>query len=107
MNRICQDRNFIDKVVSRYHELRQSTLSDAHIQGLLASYREELGDAVDRNFKVWGYSFQEDLLVEDGSSTSRNIRSYEQALTQLETIIHDRLAYLDQNIEVLYDNCVN
>lgn len=107
MNRICQDRNFIDQVVSRYHELRKTTLSEAHIQELITSYREELGDAVDRNFKVWGYSFQEDLLAEDGSETSRNIRSYEQALTQLETTIQKRLAYLDQNIETLYDYCLN
>ena len=107
MNRICQDRNFIDQVIARYHQLRQSTLSDAHIQELMTSYQEELGDAVDRNFKVWGYSFQEDLLAEDGSETSRNIRSYEQALTQLETTIQKRLAYLDQNIETLYDYCLN
>ena len=73
----------------------------------MTSYQEELGDAVDRNFKVWGYSFQEDLLAEDGSETSRNIRSYEQALTQLETTIQKRLAYLDQNIETLYDYCLN
>ena len=81
-------------------------MSDTHIQELMTSYREQLGDAVDRNFKVWGYSFQEDLLVEDGSGTSRNIRSYEQALTQLETTIHKRLAYLDQNIEALYNYCI-
>ena len=107
INRVCQDRNFIDKVVSRYHQLRQSTLSDAHIQELMTSYREQLGDAAFRNFKVWGYSFRENLLVEGDSGTDRNIRSYEQALTQLETTIRKRLAYLDQNLEALYDYCLN
>ena len=47
------------------------------------------------------------MLVEGDSGTDRNIRSYEQALTQLETTIRKRLAYLDQNMEALYDYCLN
>ncbi|MGM9566579.1 MAG: CotH kinase family protein [Clostridia bacterium] len=107
MDRICQDRNFIDKVVGRYRQLRESTLSEAHIQELLASYQRELGAAVDRNFKIWGYSFTETLLALDDFGNSRDILSYEQAIAQLETSIHNRLSYLDDNIDRLYDYCID
>lgn len=108
LSRVCQDRAFIDKVVARYRQLRESTLSEAHIQALLASYQRELGAAVDRNFQIWGYSFAENLLVaEIGNESLRNVRSYEQAVAQLETTIHARLSYLDSNIELLYDYCID
>ena len=81
-------------------QLRKTTLSDEHIADKIASYQEELGDAVDRNFKVWGYSFNEVLLsgtTKEG--TSRDIRSYEEAMKQLTDTIRERLAYLDKELE--------
>lgn len=106
MNRICQDERFIGEVIKRYRELRETILSEKYIEELLVSYQEELGDAVERNFKIWGYSFRESLLIgknQDGSS--RNLASYEAAVTQLKTTIHNRLSYLDANIEKLYAYC--
>lgn len=96
-NRIWEDEDFQAKVKKRYQELRATTLSEEHILGLIASYQSELGSAVDRNFAIWGYSFEENLLAgkkEDGSS--RDVTSYDAAMTQLKTTIHDRLAYLDK-----------
>ena len=108
-NRLAQDRNFIDKVVARYRELRKSTLSEEHIFRQLAKYEEELGDAVDRNFKVWGYSFKENLLIgKKPDGTSRDIRSYEEAVKQLKTTIRKRLAFMDEHIdEELYEDRVD
>lgn len=106
INRICQDKRFVTEVIERYRELRKTVLSEKHIEDLLASYQKELGDAVERNFKIWGYSFKENLLIgknEDGSS--RDLVSYEEAVTQLKTTIHDRLSYLDANIEKLNEYC--
>lgn len=105
MDRLCQDRNFIDKVAARYRSLRQSTLSDEHIHRLLASYQDELGGAIERNFKVWAFSFSENLLTGTANGRSRDIRSYEEAVTQLAGTIEKRLAYLDDNIELLYEYC--
>lgn len=99
INRLWQDENFRDRVCERYAELRKTTLSDEHIAEKIATYQEELGAAVDRNFKVWGYSFHESLLAgtrKDG--TLRDISSYEEAMKQLTDTIRERLAYLDKEL---------
>lgn len=106
MNRVCQDRKFIERVISRYKDLRKNTLSEEHIFQKIEAYKEELGNAVERNFKVWEYSFEENLLIgknKDGSS--RDIKSYEEAVEQLKTTIHKRLLFLDEHIEDLYGYC--
>ena len=98
-DRLWQDENFREHVCERYGQLRKTTLSDEHIAEKIASYQEELGDAVDRNFKVWGYSFDENLLVGTGKDgTSRDIGSYEEAMKQLTDTIRERLAYLDKEL---------
>lgn len=97
--RLWQDEAFRDRVRERYVQLRKTTLSDEHIAEKIASYQEELGEAVDRNFKVWGYSFKESLLAgTTKEGTSRNIRSYEEAMKQLTDTIRERLAYLDKEL---------
>ena len=97
--RLWQDENFRDRVCERYRQLRETTLADEHIAEKIASYQEELGEAVDRNFKVWGYSFNEALLAgTTKEGTSRDIRSYEEAMKQLTDTIRERLAYLDKEL---------
>ena len=97
--RLWQDEAFRERVCERYVQLRKTTLSDEHIAEKIASYQEELGEAVDRNFKVWGYSFKENLLAGTSKEgTSRNIRSYEEAMKQLTDTIRKRLAYLDKEL---------
>lgn len=98
-DRLWQDEAFREQVCERYAELRKTTLSDEHIAEKIASYQAELGAAVDRNFKVWGYSFDETLLAgTTKEGTSREIRSYEAAMEQLTDTIRERLAYLDEEL---------
>lgn len=97
--RLWQDEAFRERVCERYVQLRKTTLSDEHIAEKIASYQAELGEAVDRNFKVWGYSFKENLLVGTSKEgTSRDIGSYEEAMKQLTDTIRERLAYLDKEL---------
>lgn len=97
--RLWQDEAFRERVCERYVQLRKTTLSDEHIAEKIASYQEELGEAVDRNFKVWGYSFKENLLVGTSKEgASRDIGSYEEAMKQLTDTIRERLAYLDKEL---------
>ena len=97
--RLWQDKTFRKCVCERYGQLRKTTLSDEYIYDKIASYQEELGDAVDRNFKVWGYSFDETLLAgTTKEGTSRDIGSYEEAVKQLTDTIRERLAYLDKEL---------
>jgi len=51
------------------------------------------------SFKVWGYSFKENLLTGTSKEgTSRDIGSYEEAMKQLTDTIRERLAYLDKEL---------
>ena len=105
-SRLLQDRAFVDKVVERYWELREGTLSEEYLYQRIDAYVEELGEAKERNFAVWGYTFYSYLLAEiDGSS--RNITSYEEGIEQLKGSIHTRLTFLDEHITDLYQGCVN
>lgn len=104
LDRVTRDPVFIDRVVERYRQLRETTLSQEHIDALLSSYQDQLGAAIDRNFQIWGSSFTEHLLVgtrADGST--RDITSYEEALDQLNTMIQKRLEFLDGHFTDLYD----
>ena len=58
-----------------------------------------LGDAIDRNYQVWSYSFQPeyDML----KPTARNPRDYGEAIAQLKAFFHKRLAWMDENIDTL------
>lgn len=102
--RLVQDRNFVDLIMKRYKDLREDILTEDYIYGLIDSYQKELGDAVDRNFSIWGYTFEIDLLNPDERG---EIRSYNAAIAQLEDTIKARFAYLDEHMADLYDNCIN
>ena len=106
-DRLLQDRAFVDQVVARYRELRREQWSDERILGLIDGYVEQLGDAVDRNFAVWGYTFEENLLSKDQAGNSRDPKSFEEAIAMLKDCILARTAFLDENIEQLYTHCIN
>ena len=97
--RLWQDPSFRESVCRRYQELRESTLSEEHIFARIAAYEQELEGAAERNFVVWGYSFEESLLVGSGpDGGSRNLNSYEEAKEQLKNTIRERLKFLDAEL---------
>ena len=102
-SRLLEDRSFVEKVVSRYGKLREGVLSQEHIYERIAAYQAELGDAVGRNFAVWGYSFGLNLLTGE----NRDLESYEEAMEQLYTALDLRFEFLDSHMKDLYANCVN
>ena len=98
-DRLLQDRAFVERIVQRYEELRNGSLSDEHIQEVLDGGRALLGDAVERNYTLWGYSFADE--------TSQDPHNYEEAIAQLEDVIQRRLTFLDENITTLASGCIN
>ena len=98
---LIRDRAFVDRIVARYRDLRKTTYDTAHIFQILDSTTELLGDAVERNFKIWGYTFNMNLLV----GSKRNPRSYEKALEQFRETLTTRIEFLDEHITDLYDYC--
>lgn len=102
-NRLLQDRLFVDKVVKRYHELRQGVLSTEQLHQNIDDYQVELDGAIERNFAIWGYSFEKNLLSGEG----RDLKDYESAILQLKQAISRRLDYLDHHLADLYEDCID
>lgn len=97
---LLKNERFVGQVIKRYRELRKTYLSETYLQNYVDETVAYLGDAVDRNFTVWGYTFapENGLLVPE----DRNIESYEEAIAQVKSFIHKRGAWLDQHIELLW-----
>ena len=57
-----------------------------------------LGPAIDRNFEVWGYTFEEYLPLQP---ESRNPDSFEDAVEDMKDFIRERGAWMDEYIEVV------
>ncbi len=105
---LFKDPHFVDRVVKRYHHLRKTCLNEDYLMQYIDDTIAYLGPAVERNFEVWGYTFQPehngvscDLLT----PAERNPRSYAQAVQQLKDCISKRLAYMDESIDQLYALC--
>ena len=96
---LCKDEAFMEKVITRYHQLRKGILSEEAVESYIAGVQSYLGPAIERNFGKWGYSFlpEKDLLYED----ERKIGSYEAAVEQYETRLVRRMRWMDEHIEDL------
>ena len=91
------DEDFTERIVKRYWQHRSTVLSEEYLDRYVDEVVAYLGPAIDRNFQIWGYTFEEeaDQLI----PTERNFRSYEDAVAQLKTFLKDRGAWLDENID--------
>lgn len=97
---LLRDDAFVDKVISRYRQLRQGLLSQRYLLGYVDDVVDYLGDAIDRNYDVWDLAFQpEHLTYRDKlAPDKRNVRSYEEAIEQLKDFIVTRGDWLDEHI---------
>ena len=96
---LMKDENFTNLIIQRYHELRKTYLSEEYLYGYIDGCIEYLGDAVERNFDRWGYTFypEHDSLV----PSERNSRSYGEAVEDMKEFIKARGEWMDENIETL------
>ena len=99
---LFKDKEFTDRVIERYYELRETVFSEEYLFGFIDDTVFYLGDAVERNYDKWGYTFSEeyDLL----HPHERNPRSYIDAVSQIKTFLTRRLEFMDENIEALRGN---
>lgn len=100
---LTKDEKFTDAVIERYRELRQDVLSDERLCASIDDTVTYLGDAVDRNWEVWGYTFDPAQVHEGGkvAPDERNPATYEEAVDQVKTFVRGRGAWLDAHIEDL------
>lgn len=97
---LIKDPKFVKKIVKRYEELRKTYLNDEYIQDYIDDVLEYIAPAVERNFEIWGYTFDESFI--ELKPIERNYRSYEDAVYQYKTYLKERGIWLDNNIETLY-----
>lgn len=98
-NMLIKDEDFVEEIIDRYRELRKGVLSEEYLYSYIDSVQAYLGDAVQRNYKVWGYTFGEDYDV--FYPKNRNPRNYQQAVDYYKKMIHERGEWMDSNIESL------
>lgn len=95
---LTKNDEFTHRIIQRYRDLRKTVLSDEYLEQYIDDTLDYLGDAVDRNFERWGYSFDNDELL---TPKERNLHSHEAAVAQLKSFIKERAEFLDENIDVL------
>lgn len=96
---LMKDEKFTNRIINRYHYLRRHYLNEKYLLDYIDDIIDYLGDAVDRNYSVWGYSFSEEHDILEPKD--RNIRNYDKAIEQLKNHIIERGRFLDQNIETI------
>lgn len=94
---LLKDRDFTDRIVKRYKELRKTYLSEEYLDGYIDDVRAYLGDAVQRNYERWKYTFGNDFKLLEPAD--RNPHSYKEAIDDMKNFISVRGKNMDNNIE--------
>ena len=112
---LMQDEDFVERVISRYRQLRRSILSEERLLSYEKEIEEWLGSAVDRNFEVWGYTFDPEQLstrerqrpdpITGETLREANPSSYEEAVEWMMEYIVDRGEWMDEHIDSLRQYC--
>jgi len=74
-DRLMMCPHFTDSVIRRWNDLRRYTLSEERLINYKQDVEDWLGSAIDRNFEVWGYSFD----PANVSRLARRLVTYEEA----------------------------
>lgn len=101
---LCKDDVFVQRVIERYRQLRETWLNEAYLEEYIDQVIDYLGPAIDRNFEKWGYTFEDDSLLDPAS---RNLHSYDAAVEQLKRFIRERGRWMDENIDSLLQYCAD
>lgn len=113
--KLMQDEDFVEQVISRYRHLRRGILSEERLLAYEKEIEAWLGSAVDRNFSVWGWTFDPEQLSSRerqrpdpaAGETLReaNPANYEEAVEWMMDYIVDRGRWMDTHIDSLRQYC--
>lgn len=114
-SQLMKSERFVKKVIRRYQKLRKGVLSDSYLTDYIGETERWLGSGVERNFKVWGYSFDYNNLAKNtrrnpdigGERTLADVNptSYQAANEMMVRYLTKRSQWLDENIESLLQYC--
>ena len=100
---LFKNEDFVRAYIHQYHQLKKTWLSQEYWLNYVDETVAYLGDAIDRNFEVWGYTFElEEGLLEP---SSRNAHSYEEAIADLKSAIVQRSEMMDRYVETTPQFC--
>ena len=105
-NMLFRNRNFVERVISRYRDLRKTILSEEYLRQYIDGTVAFLGSAVDRNSARWAEYIASDPLL-DTDHTGRNPHSQKEAVEMLEDNLFSRLNWMDENIDHLLQFCAD
>ena len=95
---LMKDEDFTERLIFRYHELRQGILREESLDAYIDQTLDFLAPALARNDARWGdVSQQANLLM----PKDRNLTSRTAAVGQLKGYLHNRGDWLDEHIETL------
>ena len=88
---------FQERLVQRWTELRSTTFADEAIMARVHDYQVTIGDVAYENFEVW--PMDEINFTWDDTNWLCPVASYDEEMANIEDWIHQRLAWMDANIE--------
>lgn len=95
---LIRDPEFVDAIIRRYKNLRKSYLSEKYLYKYIDDTVLYLGDAIDRNFSIWGYTFDKNY---NDFPAFYMPEDHDDAVRQLKEAIHLRGEWMDKNIDNL------
>ncbi len=105
---LMKDPAFVEQVIETYYNMRDGGILDEDkILTMIDEVALFLEPEIERNYEVWGYSF-DPLNMDSQTSLSpdeRNPANYEEAIDDLKDFIVARGEFLDNNIEALRQYC--
>lgn len=114
-SQLMKSPRFVNRVISRYRQLRRGLLSEEYLRTYIQQTEDWLGSAVERNFTVWGYTWDwkripmyERRRPEIGSGETFadvNPSSYGEATEAMVNYMVRRGRWLDAHIESLKQYC--
>lgn len=110
---LMKDEDFVERVLDRYAELRQTYLSDEYLTNYIEETLAYLGPAIARNDEVWGFSYDTtDLTTMQRRRPAAgqtledvNPSSHAEAVEWMVDFMLKRAEWLDENIESLRQYC--
>lgn len=94
---LTKDEDFTDRIIYRYRQLRKTYLNEQYLNDYIDNVVAYLGPAIERNFEVWGYTFDKEMI----DPPERNPQNFEEAIAQTKDYIHERGEWMDEYIVIL------
>jgi hypothetical protein len=100
---LLRDETFVRDLITRYHELRKTILSEKFIEDYIDNTIRFLGPSQTRDWAKWGYFYEDPDVEDERRQKVANVETnYEDEIIKMKNYLRDHGKWLDENIESLY-----